>query len=672
MHGLLLPSGGPADLQSPLLVDSPSRPGLWVPGMVFRSAILGRCRQGKSLFWLLGAVLLLFSLPANALELLAGNFADMSFDELGSIQITSVSKKSESIGSAPASIYVITNEDIRRYGATTLPEALRLAPNLRVARVNAQSYAISARGFNTSTGNKLLVLIDGRIVYTPLYSGVFWDTQEVMLEDVERIEVISGPGGTLWGTNAVNGVINIITRRAQDTAGALLSAGTGNQETGGGLRYGARLANDVHYRVYGKYIDHDHTSKADSQPVRDAWNRAQAGFRSDWENAQEQFTVQGDSYTGDLDQTSSVATISGVNLLARWKHELGDAANTNLLAYYERTERDFPGSYHETLDILNVEFQHLLQPRGAHSLIWGGSYRYGHDREENGPVLAFLPATLDQKWASLFAQNEVALRPDLHLTLGARLEHNYYTGQEFLPSARLAWQPADNRLLWSAISRAVRAPSRLDRDLYAPPQPPFLLTGNSTFRSEIANVYELGYRAQPTTTASYSLTLFHTVYDDLRTVELLPSGSLVIANEMEGNTSGVEAWGACQVMPRWRMSAGFTALEKRLRLKPGSTNPNGTSSEGNDPEQTAQLRSTLNISAQHELDITVRYVADLPKPAVPSYTAVDARWGWKLHRGLEMSVIGQNMFNSGQPEFGASTARSEIPSSIFVKLSWQH
>lgn len=670
MNGLLSPSGEQEDIKFPLLVDLPGYPRLWRNSVDFQSDIFSRRHPRENLLGLLGALLLILSLPTHAAT--ASNLADMSFDELGSIQITSVSKKAESIASAPASVYVITNEDIRRYGATTMPEALRLAPNLQVARVNAQNYAISARGFNNSIGNKLLVLIDGRIVYTPLFSGVFWDTQDILLEDIERIEVISGPGGTLWGTNAVNGVINIITRSAQDTAGTLLTAEAGNQETGAGLRYGASLANDVHYRVYGKYIDHDNTSRANGQPVRDAWNRAQAGFRSDWENEQEQLTVQGDGYTGDLDQTASPATISGVNLLTHWKHELGDEASTNLLAYYDRTERYFPGTYHEKLDIFNVEFQHLLQPLGAHELIWGASYRYAHDQVESGPGLAFLPAHLDLKWASLFAQDEIALRPDLRLTLGTRLEHNDYTDHELLPSARLAWQLADNRLLWSAISRTVRAPSRLDRDLYSPAQAPFLLTGNSTFRSETANVYELGYRAQPTTLTSYSVTVFHTVYDDLRTIENLPSGSLVIGNEMEGTTSGIETWGTCQVMPRWRLSAGFTALEERLRLKPGSTNPMGTSVAGNDPEQTAQLRSTLNISIRHEFDITVRYVADLPNPAVPSYTALDARWGWKLHRDLELDVIGQNVLADSQPEFGARGSRSEIPSSIFVKLSWHH
>jgi iron complex outermembrane receptor protein len=617
------------------------------------------------------ALLLSCTLPAAAAQLSARSLADMSFDELADIEITSVSKKAESLGGAAASIYVITADDIRRYGANTLPETLRLAPNLHVARLNAQQYAISARGFNNSTGNKLLVLIDGRIVYTPLYSGVFWDAHDVPLEDVERIEVISGPGGTLWGTNAVNGVINIITRAAADTQGTRLAAGSGNQETALGLRHGERFAPKAHYRAYAKVIDRDATARADSQAVRDAWRRAQAGFRVDWAQAQDRFTVQGDTYSGDLDRPDALAAIRGTNLLAHWQRALPQGGGLNLLAYFDRTERDFPGVYRETTDISNVELQHTLAPVGVHALTWGGSARQGHDHEENGTALAFLPAHLDQYWFSLFGQDEIAWHDDWRLILGARLEHNDYTGHEFLPNVRLAWQPTETHLLWGAVSRVVRAPSRIDRDFHIPAQPPFLLAGNTTFASETAHVHELGYRTQATATTSYSVTLFHTLYDDLRTVELAPSGSFVIGNGMEGSTNGVEAWGRWQVTPRWRLSAGVTALEKRLRLKPGSINPGGTSSEGNDPEQTLQLRSLLNLSARHELDVTLRHVADLPNPAVPAHTALDAHWGWKLRPGLELAVVGQNLGDRRQPEFGRASTRSEIPASFLVSLSWQ-
>jgi iron complex outermembrane receptor protein len=636
--------------------------------------VLQKCKSGRrsSACWtgLFGAALLLNSIPAYATTQLASSLADMSFEELANIQVTSVSKKPERLGNAAASVFVITNEDIRRSSATTLPEALRLAPNLQVARVDAQNYAISARGFNNAIGNKLLVMVDGRIVYTPLFSGVFWDTPDVMLEDVERIEVVSGPGGTLWGTNAVNGVINVITRSAKNSQGGLLAAGAGNLEKGTALRYGGKLNNGGHYRIYGKYTDRDNTSRENGRAVRDSWHKAQTGFRADWEGVQEQFTLQGDTYTGDLDQTSSAAKISGINLLTRWESKLGDGSSTSLLAYYDRTLRDIPGAYDDTLDVFNMEFQHSMQPVGSHSIIWGASARYGSDRVANSTALAFFPMDVNQKWASLFAQDEVALRPDLRLTLGARMEHNDYTGLEFLPSTRLAWQLSDDRLLWTAISRTVRAPSRLDRDLYSPAQAPFLLAGNSTFRSEVAKVYELGYRARPTTAVSYSITAFHTVYDHLRSLELTPSGAFVVGNRMEGSTSGLEAWGTYQATPRWRLSAGFTALKERLRLQPGSTDPADPAMAGNDPAHTWQLRSTLNISPQSELDITLRHVAALPNPAVPAYTDLDARIGWKLRRDLELSVMGQNLFGGRHAEFGSRTTRSEMEPSIFVNLLW--
>jgi iron complex outermembrane receptor protein len=360
-----------------------------------------------------------------------------------------------------------------------------------------------------------------------------------------------------------------------------------------------------------------------------------------------------------------------MNLLTRWQRAFDDGASTNLVAYYDRTERDFPGVYNETLDTLSLEFQHALRPLGAHSVIWGANYRHNSDREENGRTIAFLPAQLSLRWASLFAQDEIALRTDLHLTFGTRLAHNDYTGLELLPSARLAWQLSDNRLLWGAVSRTVRAPSRVDRDLYSPAQAPFLLQGNSTFRSETAKVAELGYRAQPATNLSYSVTVFHSIYDDLRSLERLPSGVFIIGNEMEGTTTGVEAWGTYQAMPRWRLSAGFTALRERLSLKPGSTDPIGASAAGNDPAMSLQLRSTFNISAHHEFDVTLRHVAALPNPSVPAYTVVDMRFGWKLRRDLELSVTGQNL-GPRHAEFGAAAARSEVEPGILVKLIWQN
>ncbi len=635
----------------------------------------------------LGAALLVTALPSFGKTILASNLADMSFEELANIQITSVSKKAERLADAAASVFVITAEDIRRSGAISLPEALRLAPNLQVAQASSSGYAISARGMNgsnSSAPNKLLVMIDGRSVYTPLFSGVFWDVQDVMLEDVERIEVISGPGGILWGVNAVNGVINIITHSAKNTEGPLLIAGAGNSGSDVAFRYGGTLGGDGNYRIYGKRLDRKHTSREDGAEVRDAWHKNQVGFRADWDRPGGQLTVQGNAYSGGIGQPEPGAiaisgvnlaldtiSVSGTNLTTRWTHFLEDGANLSFQAYYDRTKRTIPPTFSETLDIVDLQFQHSMQQAGMHSVTWGANYRYSMDRVSNSQYFAFLPADVDQKWASIFAQDEMALRDDLRLTIGARLERNDYTGNEFLPSARLAWKFAPDHMLWTAASRAVRAPSRLDRDAYIPGAPPFLLDGGRNARSEVAQVYEIGYRGKPAARLTYSVTAFHNVYDHLRTQEIAPSGTfLVFANEMEGKASGIEMWSTYQALPSWRLSAGFTALNERLRLKPGSNDIAGPNASGKNPEHTWQVRSTWNIAEDRELDFTVRHVAALQDPAVPSYTAVDARFGWQLQPDLELSVTGQNLLDS-HAEYGPVATRSEIPRSIFVKLLWR-
>ena len=604
---------------------------------------------------------------------LAGDLADLSLEELSNIEITSVSKRPERLLDAAASIFVITGEDIRRSGATSLPEALRLAPNLQVARVDARNYAISARGFNGPFANKMLVLIDGRIVYTPLFSGVFWDAQDVLLEDVERIEVIDGPGGTLWGTNAVNGVINVITRAAKDTQGTLLVAGASNRENGTALRYGGATDNGGHYRVYSKYSDYDDTKLANGSSTFTGWRRTQVGFRTDWGSTSEGFTLQGDAYDGDLHQASTSAIrIGGANLLGRWDKKLADGSQIRLQAYFDHTERDQPLAFNENLDTMDVEFQHSVRLPEQQNLVWGAGYRFAWDRVQiqPGAGFAFLPASLDMRWGNVFAQDEIALRDDLRFTVGMKLESNIYTGTERLPSARLAWKPTVNRLVWLAASRAVRAPSRFDRDLFAPATPPFGLAGGPNFVSEVSDVYEVGYRAQPTTAVSYSLTTFYHAHDKLRTTEPGPGGA-VFSNKAEGHTSGVEAWGSWQAARAWRLSAGFVIQAQRLQLTSDSGDTAGVSALGNDPSNYWSLRSNWNLTERHEFDLTLRHVSGLPNPVVPAYTAVDARLGWRVRRDTELSLTVQNLFDPGHVEFGAPAAASEIGRTVFLKLAWR-
>lgn len=614
----------------------------------------------------------LTQVPVRAAGPSLQDLVDLSLEQLAAIEVTSVSRRAQPLSEAAASIFVITADDIRRSGATSLPEALRLAPNLQVARNSASGYAISARGFNNAIGNKLLVLIDGRTVYTPLFSGVFWDAQDVMLEDVERIEVISGPGATLWGANAVNGVINVITRPAADTQGSLLALGGGNLERGGAARHGGKIGDQGHFRLYGRVFERDNTRRADGTPVRDAWDRAQTGFRADWGDARERFTLQGDAYHGDLEQSQPRnIRINGFNLLGRWNRQLRDGSGLRLQAYFDHTERDQPGTFREELDVVDIELQHALPATGAHRLMWGGGYRHARDRVDNSAALAFLPADRDLDWANLFLQDEIELRRDLTLTAGLKMEHNTYTGVEWLPGVRVAWRAAENRLLWGAISRAVRAPSRIDREFFIPGSAPFLLNGGPGFRSEISNVVEIGYRAQPSPAVSYSLTAFHHRHDRLRSIEPAPGGGLVLDNRIDGTTSGAEAWGSYRVNASWRLMGGVMLLDQRLRRKPESGDVTGVSALGNDPHHQWLLRSTFDLTPRHEFDLLIRRVGALPEPRVPAYTAVDVRLGWRARRDLELSATLQNLLDESHPEFGAAATRSEYRRGMFLKLLWR-
>jgi iron complex outermembrane recepter protein len=607
-------------------------------------------------------LILLWSLAGCALaQPRSAELADLSLEELANLQITSVSRRAERLADASASVFVITADDIRRSGATSLPEALRLAPNLQVARVDARQYAISARGFNSTIANKLLVLIDGRTVYTPLFSGVFWDAHDVYLDDVERIEVISGPGGTLWGTNAVNGVINVITKRATDTRGTTAFIGGGNLETGIGARHGSG-----NLRVYGKAFDRDNTVRADGTDQADGWKNAQAGFRGDWGN----FSLQGDAYRGQVDQASTRdVRLSGGNLLARWARQLGEGSRLQVQGYIDHTDRDIPASFHEQLDTYDLEVQHAWQVLAGHLLTWGAGYRHARDHTGGAGTLAFLPEDRKLDWASLFAQDEMALARNLRFTAGARVERNPYTGYEFLPSARLAWKPDERRLVWTAASRAVRAPARLDRELFAPASPPFVLAGGPDFRSEVSKVYELGYRAQPSARTSYSLTAFRAEHEHLRSIEPIGGGAVVIGNGMEGRTTGLEAWASAAPARSWRLSAGALLLDQDLRPSPGSADTN-TAAAGNDPNRQFLLRSSHDLAPNQELDLTLRHVGRLPSPVVEDYTAVDARYAWRLRRELELSATVRNLFDRSHPEFGAPATRSEFERGLFLKLRW--
>ena len=610
---------------------------------------------------------------ADALDL---SLADLSLEQLGDIEVLSVSRAPERLAEAPSSIYVITNEQIRRAGATNLGEALRLAPNLQVARVNAVGYAITARGFNNGLANKLLVMIDGRTVYTPLFSGVFWDQQDLVLADVDRIEVVSGPGATLWGANAVNGVINVITRSAAESQGGFVSVGGGNFEQQATVRYGGRLGDVGHYRAYAKTASYDATQRTSGISALDAWSRQQVGFRADFDGERDDVTLQADFHDGRSQDRGVAAGFtfgrvetSGANVLGRWTRSLPNGSQLRVQSYFDRADRDDALFFRPRRDTFDVEAQHGLE-RNAHDFLWGGGYRRTSDDVGTGFITTFIPARRDLEWANVFVQDRIELRPNLETTIGLKLERNDYTGTESLPSARLAWQPTEDRLVWAAASRAVRAPARFDRDVFFPGVPPFLVVGGPNFQSEVAKVLELGYRAQPHAAVSYSVTAFRHDWDKLRSGTAVP---VQLENRIEGDVYGIEAWATWRPGERWELRGGFSTLEKDLVLEPGSTDPVGVANStlANDPDFQWMLRSALDLPRGWQLDFGVRHVDSLPSPDVPRYTAVDGRVAWQHgpRFGLVLSV--HNLFDAAHAEFEAAPNRSELPRSIHLAMDWR-
>ena len=449
------------------------------------------------------------------------------------------------------------------------------------------------------------------------------------------------------------------------------------------FRQGGALAGGGHWRAYGKYLEERRTQLASVQVVNDARQQAQLGFRADWERGPHQFSVHGNAYRGQADQPEPGALqtgvplalgpidTAGVNLTGRWNYLLGEGAGVSLQGYLDHTRRDVPPTFGESLDIADLQFQHALAAIGAHALVWGANYRRTWDDVRNSDYIAFLPAKTNQNWSSLFAQDEVTLGKSLRPVAGARIERNGYTGTEFLPTLRLAWTMAPAHTLWASASRTVRAPSRLDADAFIPGKPPYLLRGGPRIRSEVATVFELGYRGQPLAKLSYSMTAFHHDYDHLRTQEVDPGGTFVtFGNLMQGKADGIEMWGNYQATPAWRLSAGLMALHESMTLTALSNDAAGPGTVGKDPSHTLQLRSSFNLGDDKEFDLMLRKVGALSEPDVPGYTALDARFGWRLRRAVELSVFGQNL-NGAHGEYGPLATRTHVGRALGVKLVWQ-
>ena len=635
-------------------------------------------QQNKILFilFLLSAPLLLCAQkPKTDIE----SLLKLSLEDLMNIKVTSVSKNAESLEEVASAIQVITKSDILNSGAKTLPEALRLAPNLQVAQVNSSQWAISARGFNNVLANKLLVLINGRAVYTPMYAGVFWDVQNVLLEDVDRIEVISGPGGTIWGANAVNGVINVITKSSKETKGFYAEAGAGSNLPGmASVRYGGQLNDKITYRVFGSGFKLGSTVLTDGSKAKDEWTMGKAGFRMDWDaGPKDLITMQGTYYSGrpnpDGGDTSIIA--KGDNLTVRWRHTTSERSDFRFRFYYDHTFRDFANDFTEDLKTYDIDLLMRNKIGERHELTYGGNFRMMDHNVTNLPLFGFFPGKKTLFLYSTFAQDKILLvRDRLRLTIGAKIEHNGYTGFEFQPNTRLSFTPAKNHTIWAAISQAVRTPSRIDRDfaIFLAPGVPFI-KGDSNFVSERLTAYELGWRVQPSKTLSVSLSSFYNIYDNIRSAEPQPPPPhipITFGNGVKGDTYGVELSVSNQPTDWWTLKGGYTFLKKHLSVKPGSLDANHGTAESDDPQHQLIIQSKIKLPAHFELGTVVRYIDQLPKPYVPSYLGLDVRVGWKLNKAIELNLVAQNLLDKRHPEFVPSSPSSrEIERSIYSKIS---
>lgn len=613
----------------------------------------------------------------------------LSLEQLMDMEVTTASKRSEKLGEVASAVQVITREDIIRSGATSIPEALRLVQNLQIAQFNSFGWLVSARGFNNVFSNKLLVMIDGRTVYNPLFAGVYWDVQSVLIEDIDRIEVISGPGGTLWGANAVNGIINIITKSASDTQGLYASAAGGSYLNGfGAVRYGGKIGDRVSYRVFAQHFDRDHTGLPDGANNRDKWKYSQAGMQMDWSDGDnDDVSFQANFYLGEERTNEGLAgqvpsTVDGQNAILKWTHVQSEKSDFILQGYFDRTwRRDPPSTINDQLTTFDVDFQHHLVAGSRNNIVWGVGARRMDNKTQHGTIfVGFLPENRIMPLFSGFIQDELTIVPErFKFTVGTKLLHNVYTKFEVQPSARIAFTPNKSNTIWSSVSRAVRTPSRIDVDYFLPafevPPPAPSVAGGPNFVSEKVVAYELGYRVQPASSLSVSLSGFFNTYHDLYSVEPEP-GTLTfhIQNGTEGESYGTELDFIASPLDWWKLRGGYTYFHKNIWDKPGHTfDPTYA---GTDPTHQFLVQSMMNLPANITLDLVGRYVGGLPAstvaslPAVQSYYEANVRVAWK-HEFAELAVTGQNILSEWHSEYGTATPQGQnrIPRNIFVQAT---
>lgn len=635
----------------------------------------------------LAALLRSLSVQAANIEPPTADLADLSLEELMSIEITSLALKPQRLSESAAAVFVITQEDIRRSGVTSIPEALRMAPGINVARIDANKWAITARGFNDRYSSKLLVLIDGRTIYTPFFAGVYWELQDYALEDIERIEVIRGPGGSLWGANAVNGVINIITKKAKDTQGALASTVVGTEEAIGTVRYGGKAGDDFHYRIYGKGFNRD-TSYAPNG-AHDDWRNGRAGFRADWQaGSQDVLTIHGnysDGRAGDFvtlprlsapfgtqSQTEDIG-LSSRSVLTNWSHRFSQESETQLRFYYDQYRRDSTG-IGERIDTYDVDFQHhVLLPFG-HDVVWGLGYRLMSDTFRTSQAITMARPARDLSLYSAFAQDEIGLIQDrLLLTLGSKFLHNDFTGFEVQPSARLLWKMTPEHSLWTSVSRAVRTPDRFREDavlnVTGTPSGPVRVLSNQ-LNSERVMAYELGYRGSLDAQFMLDLAAFYNAYERLVFTQTLTSTTSQYANNASGHAAGIEVAGEWRPFAWWTLRPAFTYQQTVVSRSPLIT----SATEGTTPDHQASLQSRITWE-QWEFDAWYRYVERLRSGTIPGYHTMDVRLGCHVTKRLTLDLVGQNLLDKAHAEFrttAGGTQFTEVQRAGFLRLTWRY
>jgi iron complex outermembrane receptor protein len=634
---------------------------------------------------------------------------DMSLEDLMQVEVFSAAKKEQDLFEVSAAISVITREDIRRSGKTTIPELLRLVPGVQVGRIDANKWGVTIRGFNDRFSNKLLVLIDGRSLYSPLFAGVFWRELDFPLDDIERIEVVRGPGATLWGANAVNGTINIITRHAEDTAGLVVGTRVGNEERGAlQVRYGAPLAANAHYRVYA--LGHSQNSSAAGVGMRavDQWDGGRSGLRLDWvASERDELFVSADFYRGEAEQTYDIvwsleapyrrvfvenSKYNGGHLLTRWQRNWSADRDGSLQVYYDRHDLD-DAVFSVARNTIDFEGQVNIR-RGRHAWAVGGGYRYSKDKTQGAILSSLDPADMGINLFSLFVQDDMALVPErLHLTLGSKIEHNDFTGFEIQPNARLLWRVHRRQSLWLAVSRAVRTPSRSDLHVEFPasaiagarPGDPLSIisfTGNPAMRAEDLLALELGYRVQPSETFFVEGASFYNIYSDLRSTQLgrgtirsEPVDYIYIpitaGNESKARTWGLELEADWQLHRAWRLRAAYTLLQIDIDAPPGDAM--GRAAEGESPEHQFYLGSTLDLAKVFTLDAGLSYTGELPALGIDGYANLDLRFGWRPAESLEVALVGQQLLAARREEFRPqflNTLPAESERGFYLSLYW--